>query len=48
MITQATGEKNSTLYLKQRISLAIQRNNAARVMGTFDVSENMKEIFYIL
>ena len=48
MITQATGEKNSTLYLKQRISLAIQRNNAARVMDTFDVSENMKEIFYIL
>jgi len=48
MISQVTGENKSKMYLKQRISLAIQRSNAARVMGTFDVSENMNEIFYIL
>lgn len=48
MIHHATGEKNSKTYLKQRISLSIQRSNAASVMSTFDNSENLKEIFYIL
>lgn len=48
MMFEATGEKNSKTYLKQRISLAIQRSNAASVMATFDVSDNMNEIFYIL
>lgn len=48
MIFIATGEKNSKKYLKQRISLAIQRSNAASVMATFDASEGMNEIFYIL
>lgn len=48
LLVNATGEKNSKIYLKQRISLAIQRSNAACVMATFDDSESMNEIFYIL
>jgi len=48
MIFNTTGEKNSKEYLKPRISLAIQRYNAACVMATFDTSEVMNEIFYIL
>jgi len=42
-------EPRSKLYLKQRISVALQRGNAACVMGTFNSSyNNMEEIFYIL
>lgn len=48
MIYACTGEPRSTLYLTQRISIAIQRTNAARVMGTFDSSAKLEEIFYIL
>jgi len=43
-----TGEPRSKLYLKQRISLAIQRGNAACIMGTFLPHRSMEEIFYIL
>lgn len=44
----ATPEKNSKKYLKQSISLAIKKSNAACVMATFDALEQMNEIFYIL
>ena len=47
-INLITGEPNSKLYLKQRISLAIQRGNAASVMGAFLPQFTMEEIFYIL
>ena len=43
-----SGENKSKLYLKQRISLAIQRGNAACVMGTYNMQSSMNEIFYIL
>ena len=42
-----SSEPKSKLYLKQRISLAIQRGNPASVMGCF-TSQPMEEIFYIL
>ena len=48
MIHLATGEKRSKQYLKQRISIALQRTNAARVMGTFDGATKLDEIFYII
>jgi len=48
MLNTCTGEPRSKLYLTQRISIAIQRTNAARVMGTFDSSAKLEEIFYIL
>lgn len=49
MIEEKTTETKAKVYLKQRIGVAIQRTNVARVMGTF--GENYKgldEIFYIL
>lgn len=48
MIYNATGEKNAKKYLKQRISLALQRSNAACMMATFDNSHALNEIYYIL
>lgn len=48
LISSKTGEAKSTIYLKQRISLAIQRSNSASVMGTFNNSEPLNEIYYIL
>ena len=46
--TLATMEPRSKSFLKQRISMAIQRGNAAAVMGTFREEEKMEEIFYIM
>lgn len=48
MVNMATGEPKSELYFKQRISIELQRTNAASVMGTFDTSAKLDEIFYIL
>ena len=42
-----TGDKRSTFYLFQRISMAIQRGNASSVLGTVSSSSNMEEIFYL-
>ena len=33
-IMQATGDPRSTMFLRQRISIAIQRGNAASILGT--------------
>jgi hypothetical protein len=43
-----SNDNKSTLYLTQRISLAIQRGNAASVLGTIPLSPDLEEIFYIL
>jgi len=37
-ISDATNEKRATLYLKQRLSMDIQRGNAASVLGTLPSS----------
>src|SRR5580693_1369763 len=34
-ITQHAGDSRATAFLKQRLSLAVQRGNAASVLGTF-------------
>ncbi len=45
---KATGEKRSKMFLLQRLGLAIQRGNAASLMGTFPLSEKFSEVFYLL
>jgi hypothetical protein len=47
-ISSMSNDNKSTLYLTQRISLAIQRGNAASVLGTIPQSPDLEEIFYIL
>lgn len=46
-IAEITNEKRATSYLIQRISVAIQKGNAASIMGTIPPSKNLGEIFYL-
>ena len=46
-IQNLTGEKRSTFYLFQSISMAVQRGNAASILGTVKSSEKLDEIFYL-
>ena len=43
-VQEVTGEKRSTFYLFQSISIAIQRGNAACVLGTAPSSEGLEEV----
>ena len=47
MIQNRTGEKRSTFFLFQAISLAVQRGNAASVLGTARIGENLDEIYHL-
>ena len=42
-----TGDPRSLSFLKQRISIAIQRGNAAAVFGTLPGGKGFGEIFYM-
>ena len=44
-MSEVTGEKRSTFFLSQSISVAIQRGNAACIIGTAPSSEGLDEIF---
>ena len=44
-MTDATGEKRSTSHLFQSIGIAVQRGNAASVIGTLPSTKKMDEIF---
>lgn len=44
-ISEVRGEKRSTSYLFQRISIAIRRGNACCVLGTVPHTEGLDEIF---
>ena len=44
-ICAVTGEKRSTYYLLQSIAMAIQRSNAACVMGTAPASTGLEGLF---
>ena len=44
-MSEVTGEKRSTFFLSQSISIAIQRGNAACIIGTAPSSEGLEEIF---
>ena len=49
LLVNVTNEKKSKMYLKQRISIALQRSNAACIMGTFEGDmKKLDEIYYIL
>ena len=43
-----SGEPRTMNFLRQRISIEIQRGNAASVLGTFEYSRGLEEVFYIL
>jgi hypothetical protein len=47
-LIQQTGEKRAMGFLRQRCSLAIQRGNAACVLGTHPYSRGLDEVFYVL
>ena len=44
-IVEVTGEKLSTSYLFQRISIAIQQGNLSYTLGTVPHSEGLEEVF---
>ena len=46
-IQAKTGEKRSTFYLFQSISMAVQRGNAASILGTAKTGEQLDEIYYL-
>ena len=46
-IAVATGEPRSTQFLFQRLSIAIQRGNAASVVGTASSDECLDDVFYL-
>ena len=47
-ISAVTGEKRSTEFLLQRLSVAIQRGNASCVLGTLDTnSQDLDVVFYL-
>lgn len=46
-IEKITGDKRATSFLFQRISIAVQRGNAASICGTFPQSQALDEIFFI-
>jgi len=47
-IEEHTGKKRSTVFLFQRISMAIQRGNAISVLGTLPLMNQLDEIFYLV
>ena len=48
MLIAITGEVLAKEFFKKNISLAIQRGNAASIMGSFDTSRKLDDVFYIL
>jgi hypothetical protein len=46
-LIESTGEPRSCAYLIQRISIAIQRGNAASILVTVPTSSKFQEIFYL-
>ena len=46
-IKDITGEKQSASYLFQRIGMAVQRGNAASVLGTIPNNRKLEELFQL-
>ena len=42
-----TGNKRSTFYLFQSFSIAVQRGNAASILGTVKPGKKLDEIYYL-
>ena len=47
-VKQATGSPRVMEFLRQRVSIEIQRGNAASVMGTVDNAKDWSAFFYYL
>ena len=47
-LCEVTKEERSTTYLKQRISVAIQKGNAAAILGTIPSEESLDDIYYLI
>lgn len=47
LMRNVTGEKRSTSFLIQRISVAVQRGNAAAILGTVPSECSLDEIYYL-
>ena len=45
LIQESTGEKRSTAYLIQSLSMTIQRGNAASITGTVGQTKKLDEIY---
>ena len=46
-IIETSGDKRSTMYLFQRISIANQRGNVASMMGTLPSNSMLDELYYL-
>jgi hypothetical protein len=46
-LIESSGELRSRAYLTQRISIAIQRGNAASIFATVPRSSQLTEVFYL-
>lgn len=46
-VATVSGEKKATEFLLQRLSVAIQRGNAASVMGTVEAKDFLDAVFYL-
>ena len=47
IIREKTGEKRSTFFLFQSISMAVQRGNAASILGTIKNGEKLDKFYYL-
>jgi hypothetical protein len=47
-ITEKTGNERATEFLRQRISIEIQQENAASILNTYSDTRGLDEIFYVL
>ena len=45
LLTQTTGEPRSTAFFRQRLSIAIQKDNASAVRGTVPEDAGLSELF---
>ena len=45
MIQESTGEKRSTAFLIQSLSMTVQRGNASSIMGTVGETKKLDEIY---
>ena len=46
-IIEVNGDKRSTMHLFQRLSIAIQRGNAASITGTLPSASSLDELYYL-
>jgi hypothetical protein len=46
-LVDASGDQKAGAYLAQRISIAIQRGNAASLLGTLPPGADLGQVFYL-